>query len=236
MRAGEILGIAGVAGNGQIELMEALTGEYSTDAHVIKLNDAPVGDKSPTERRRAGMCCVPEERLGHGAVTEMYLWENTILSARTRKEIESNGFLRIHSAQKFAADVVAAFNVMTGGIDHAANSLSGGNLQKFIVGREVMQAPTVLVVSQPTWGVDAGAASDIHKALQKMAKEGAAILVISQDLDELMVISTRFAVIAEGRLSEPQPTGQLTVEEIGLLMGGVHSSAASDDNSEATHA
>ncbi len=117
------------------------------------------------------------------------------------------------------------FNVNTSGIEHAARSLSGGNLQKFIVGREMLQQPTVLVILQPTWGVDAAAAADIHRALQKLAKGGAAILVISQDLSELMAISVNFAVISEGRLSEPRPTGEMSVEEIGLLMGGVHSSA-----------
>ena len=113
-------------------------------------------------------------------------------------------------------------------IEHAARSLSGGNLQKFIVGRELLQKPTVLVILQPTWGVDAAAAADIHRALQELAKSGAAILVISQDLNELMAISTNFAVISEGRLSQPCPTGSLSIEEIGLLMGGVHSSAGQE--------
>jgi simple sugar transport system ATP-binding protein len=170
------------------------------------------------------MCSVPEERLGHGAVPDMSLWENVILSARTRKGIEKNGFLNLGVAHDFTREVVEAFNVKTAGIDHAARSLSGGNLQKFIVGREILQKPTVLVILQPTWGVDAAAAADIHRALQALAKGGAAILIISQDLSELMAISTNFAVISEGRLSEPRPTGEMSIEEIGLLMGGVHSS------------
>ncbi|MBT5353434.1 MAG: ABC transporter ATP-binding protein, partial [Rhodospirillales bacterium] len=145
-----------------------------------------------------------------------------------------NGFLNNDRAKSFADEVVAEFNVKTSGIEHAASSLSGGNLQKFIVGREILQAPDVLVVSQPTWGVDAGAAADIHRALQELARNGTAILVISQDLDELMAISTRFAVISEGRLSAPQPTGQMSVEEIGLLMGGVHNSVG--QSGEAHHA
>ncbi|MBT3556168.1 MAG: ABC transporter ATP-binding protein [Rhodospirillales bacterium] len=233
--AGEILGIAGVAGNGQNELMEALIGEVASDLNgTIMLNGEMVGHRNPTERRAQGMCFVPEERLGHGAVPDMALWENTILSARTRKQIETNGFLNNDRAKSFADEVVAEFNVKTSGIEHAASSLSGGNLQKFIVGREILQAPDVLVVSQPTWGVDAGAAADIHRALQELARNGTAILVISQDLDELMAISTRFAVISEGRLSAPQPTGQMSVEEIGLLMGGVHNSVG--QSGEAHHA
>ena len=225
VRAGEILGIGGVAGNGQVELMEALIGEYMTAPASVCIDDEPVGAMGPTARRARGMCSVPEERLGHGAVPDMSLWENTILSARTRKGMENNGFLNLQIAQDFTDEVVAKFNVKTAGIDHAANSLSGGNLQKFIVGREILQAPTVLVILQPTWGVDAAAAADIHRALQAMAAGGAAILVISQDLDELMAISTNFAVIAEGRLSAPKPTGSQSIEEIGLLMGGVHDSS-----------
>ncbi|HER26469.1 MAG TPA: ABC transporter ATP-binding protein [Rhodospirillales bacterium] len=222
VHAGEILGIAGVAGNGQVELMEVLIGERTTDAHIITIDGAAIGGEGPTERRGRGMCSVPEERLGHGAVPEMSLWENTILSARTRKGMMSNGILDLSIAHSFADEIVDKFNVKTAGIEHNAASLSGGNLQKFIVGREILQTPTVLIILQPTWGVDAAAAADIHRALQELARGGTAILVISQDLDELMAISTRFAVIAEGRLSKPQQTGSLSIEEIGLLMGGIH--------------
>ena len=213
-----------VAGNGQVELMEVLTGEKTTDNDAVLIDNAPVGRENTTTRRRRGMCSVPEERLGHGAVPEMSLWENTILSARTRLGMERNGFLNLGIAHDFANEIVQKFNVKTPGIEHEARSLSGGNLQKFIVGREILQTPTVLVILQPTWGVDAAAAADIHRALQELAKGGAAILVISQDLDELMAISINFAVISEGRLSESRPTGSMSVEEIGLLMGGVHSS------------
>ncbi len=225
VRAGEILGIAGVAGNGQVELMEALIGEHITPAGMVNIDGTAAGNLGPTERRALGMCSVPEERLGHGAVPDMALWENIILSARTRKGIEKNGFLNLEIAQDFAREVVDKFNVKTSGIEHDAKSLSGGNLQKFIVGREILQAPNVLVILQPTWGVDAAAAADIHRALQELADAGTAILVISQDLDELMAISNNFAVISEGRLSDVSPTGSLSIEEIGLLMGGVHSSA-----------
>jgi simple sugar transport system ATP-binding protein len=234
VRAGEILGIAGVAGNGQVELMEVLTGEKTTDNDAVRIDGAPVGGENTTTRRRRGMCSVPEERLGHGAVPEMSLWENTILSARTRLGMEKNGFLDLGIAHDFAGRVVGKFNVKTPGIEHEARSLSGGNLQKFIVGREILQSPTVLVILQPTWGVDAAAAADIHRALQKLAEGGAAILVISQDLDELMAISVNFAVISEGRLSKPCATGTMSVEEIGLLMGGVHSSVGGASVGEAS--
>jgi len=226
VHGGEILGIAGVAGNGQIQLMKALIGEHPAESPTtITLDGEPMGLAKPTERRKHGMCFVPEERLGHGAIADMTLWENTILSARTRKGMVKRGFLNNSTAAGFAKEIVSAFNVKAGSVNHAARSLSGGNVQKFIVGREILQSPSVLIVSQPTWGVDAGAAADIHMALQNLAKEGTAVLVISQDLDELMAISTRFAVISGGRLSQPKPTGDMTVEEIGLLMGGVPSSA-----------
>jgi simple sugar transport system ATP-binding protein len=167
-----------------------------------------------------GMCFVPEERLGHAAVPAMSLVNNAILSARVRKGLSRSGFINLPGATMFSREVVDDFNVKTSGVDRAARSLSGGNLQKFIMGREVLQGPLVLIASQPTWGVDAGAAAAIHNSLMQLAKGGAAILIISQDLDELMTISDRIAVIADGRLSPAEPTENLTIERIGINMGG----------------
>ena len=218
VHAGEILGIGGVAGNGQSELMEALIGETISEHHSIFIDGEAVGSMGPTTRRLRGMHSVPEERLGHGAVPDMSLWENSMLTARTHKGMGKSGFLNLRTAREFSAEIVSKFNVKTAGIEHAARSLSGGNLQKYIVGREILQEPKILVIMQPTWGLDAGAAISIHQTLQKMAMEGAAIVIISQDLDELMSISTSFSVIAQGCLSEPKPTGSQTIEEVGLLM------------------
>lgn len=220
VRAGEILGIAGVAGNGQNELLEALSGERRVARDAIRLDGVAIGAAGPTERRRIGLLTVPEERLGHGAAPELSLWENGMLSARTRQGMERNGFLSLKRARAFAEEVVAAFDVRTAGIEHQARTLSGGNLQKFIVGREILQTPCVLVVLQPTWGVDAAAAAAIHRAIKALAADGAAVVMISQDLDELMANSTSFAVIAGGRLSRVRPTESVTVEEIGVAMGG----------------
>ncbi len=227
LRAGEILGVAGVAGNGQDEFTEALSGEVPVQREAIRLDGAAIGHLGPAERRRRGLCVAPEERLGHAAVPDMSLTENTFISARTRSRLVSGGFLKLHSAETFARSIVQRFDVRTAGVEHAAKSLSGGNLQKFVVGREILQNPTVLVVAQPTWGVDADAAAAIRQALRDMAAAGAAVLAISQDLDELMEISTRFAVMAGGRLSRPRPMQGLTVEEIGVMMGGA--SAARED-------
>jgi simple sugar transport system ATP-binding protein len=221
VRAGEIVGIAGVAGNGQSQLMAALIGERPAAApSAIRLDGTPIGEATPEARRRRGMCFVPEERLGHGAVPDLSLAENVVLSAAASKGLVSGGFIDLGRATRYAEEVVRAFDVRTAGVEHAARSLSGGNLQKFIVGREILQAPAVLVASQPTWGVDAGAAALVHRVLLDLASRGTAILVISQDLDELMAIATRIAVIAGGRLSEPRAIEEVTVEEIGLAMGG----------------
>jgi ABC-type uncharacterized transport system ATPase subunit len=221
VRAGEIVGIAGVAGNGQDELMAALIGEVLLSrAEAILLDGRPIGGAGPDARRALGMCFAPEERLGHAAVPNMNLTENAVLSARIRKGLARLGFINYPVSEQFSGQVVGDFNVKTAGLDHAARSLSGGNLQKFIMGREILQAPAVLIAAQPTWGVDAGAAAAIHQALLKLAREGAAILIVSQDLDELMAICDRIAVIADGHLTRAEPVETLTVEAIGSNMGG----------------
>lgn len=221
VRAGEILGIAGVAGNGQIELMEALIGErLAVEANQILLDGVSIGHEGPKVRRAKGMCFVPEERLGHATVPGMSLWENTLLSAGVRNQLATRGVISLENANKFARDVVADLNVKAASVRSPARSLSGGNLQKFIMGREILQQPGVFIASQPTWGVDAGAAAAIHRVLLNLAKAGAAVVIISQDLDELFTISTRISVMAGGYLFPSQPTEDLTVESLGLAMGG----------------
>ncbi|MFQ6016717.1 MAG: ABC transporter ATP-binding protein [Kiloniellaceae bacterium] len=223
VRAGEIFGIAGVAGNGQKQLLQALSGERPLDrAEAIRIDGRAVGRINAGKRRSLGQCCVPEERHGHGAVTEMTLVDNALLSGHHRMNLVSGGFIRERAAQAFTARIVDQFMVMTSALEVSAASLSGGNLQKFIVGREILQAPDVLVASQPTWGVDAGAAAAIHQALANLAAEGTAVLIISQDLDELLTLADRLTVINEGTLSAPMVTAEASIEEIGLLMGGLH--------------
>ena len=234
VRAGEILGIAGIAGNGQAELMGVLSGETLCPlVDAITANGVAVGRTGPDGRRALGMAFVPEERLGHGAVPDMSLWENTLVSARRAKKLLKYGFILNGRAQDYAGDIVERFNVKTAGVGHNASSLSGGNLQKFVIGREILLEPRILVAIQPTWGVDAGSAAAIRQALIDLAARGAAVLVISQDLDELMEVSSRIAVMSEGRLSEPRAAAEVTVEQIGLLMGGAHDLA---DASEGPHA
>lgn len=222
VRAGEILGIGGVAGNGQDELLAALSGELRTEAGMVVVKDVAVGTLGPTPRRAMGILTAPEERLGHAAVPDMSLTENAMLTGAAREGLAQNGMLNWRAAKDFAERIILKFDVRTPGPANAARSLSGGNLQKFVIGREVMQRPELLVVNQPTWGVDAAAAAAIRQALLDLAAGGAAVVVISQDLDELMEISDRFAALNEGRLSVPRPAAGLTVEEIGLMLGGAH--------------
>ena len=222
VRAGEVLGIGGVAGNGQDELLAAISGEMTVAPEAMKFRGNPVGHLGPNARRSIGILAAPEERLGHAAAPAMSLTENALLSGAIREGLLSNGFINWGGAREFAANIIKQFDVRTPSTETAAQALSGGNLQKFVIGREIMQRPEVLIVNQPTWGVDASAAAAIRQALLDLAAGGAAVVVISQDLDELMEIANRFAALNEGRLSDIRSTVGLTVDEIGLMMGGAH--------------
>ncbi|ODT78340.1 MAG: ABC transporter [Pelagibacterium sp. SCN 64-44] len=223
VRAGEILGIAGVAGNGQNALLDALSGEVRANApDAISIDGVGIGLMDTNQRRRHGLCAVPEERNGHAAVGDFSLADNSVLTARDRLGMVVMGLINSGAANTYTGKVIADFAVKALGPGSMAGSLSGGNLQKYIMGREILQKPSVLVVSQPTWGVDAGAAAAIHQALVDLAAAGSAIVVISQDLDELRALADTLAVINMGRLSPTRPAKEYSVEEIGLLMGGVH--------------
>lgn len=223
LKAGEILGVGGVAGNGQDELLSTLSGEIKVTADTITFDGHGIGKKGPDERRKIGLLSAPEERLGHAAAPAMSLRENTIVTATQRKSLLNQGFINWTAADQFAQNVINDFDVRTPGTHTPAGSLSGGNLQKFVVGREVLQNPKVFVVNQPTWGVDAAAAAAIRQKLLDLANNGAGIIVISQDLDELLEISDRFCAINEGRLSKIVPTQTLEMDQIGLMMGGASS-------------
>ena len=222
VKQGEILGIGGVAGNGQDELLAALSGEMRSAAGAVRLFGTPVGGLGPEARRKRGLLSAPEERLGHAAAPDMSLTENAFLTSKDREGLIRHGFVGWRAAQGFAAKIISGFDVRTPGPETAARALSGGNLQKFVIGREMLQRPEVLVVNQPTWGVDAAAAAAIRQALLDLTAKGAAVICISQDLDELMEISDSFAALNEGRLSDIRPAQGLSVEEIGLMMGGAH--------------
>jgi ABC-type uncharacterized transport system ATPase subunit len=224
VHAGEIVGIAGVAGNGQSELFEAVSGEaLQRDASTIRIRGRDAGRLSISGRRLLGAAFVPEERLGHGAAPGMRLSENLLLSRhRTdrRAFFSRLGVVFSGAVRKASQRISADMDVRKSASDPEAAALSGGNLQKFIIGRELDRQPAVIVVNQPTWGVDAGAAARIRQALVELARAGSAVLVISQDLDELFEVADFIAVMHDGRLSKPMPIVEATSETIGLLMGG----------------
>jgi general nucleoside transport system ATP-binding protein len=223
VRAGEIVGIAGVAGNGQDELLSLLSGEQRLSREQgerIRFLDAPVAHLPPDARRRHGMTFVPAERLGHGAVPEMSLADNGLLTGFQQEGMVKSGLIRHGRVEEFARRIIDTFAVKTPGTHTAARSLSGGNLQKFILGREILQQPKLLIAAHPTWGVDVGAAAAIHRALIELRDSGSAILVISEDLEELFQISDRIAALSHGRLSSLKATAQTTATDVGRWMAG----------------
>jgi simple sugar transport system ATP-binding protein len=221
VKGGEVFGIAGIAGNGQDELFAALSGERLADAPgAVRIDGIAVGADDITLRRQYGAAFVPEERNGHAAAPDFSLSQNVILSRHATGDVTRGMMVDLPAAKKLARDIIAAFDVRASGVDPAARTLSGGNLQKFLVGREVSRSPSVLVLNQPTWGVDAAASAAIRQQLIDLARQGSAVLVISQDLDELFEIADRIAVIHHGHVSEARDARKTTREEIGLLMGG----------------
>jgi general nucleoside transport system ATP-binding protein len=239
---GEIVCIAGVAGNGQGEFFDALSGERPLpDANMLSIDGKAMGKASVNLRRKSGAAFVPEERLGHGAVPDMPLSQNILLSRHGADNVlVKSGVVQREGARIASERVIKAYDVRKGKPDPEARALSGGNLQKFVVGRELDRSPTLLVINQPTWGVDAGAAATIRQAIIDRAGAGAAILVISQDLDEIFEIASRIAVISRGQLSEALPAREWTREKIGLLMAGAHEQGdrakSVEERKEAPHA
>ncbi len=221
VRSGEVLGIAGVAGNGQDELFAALSGErLAARVGQIRIDGHPSGREGVTARRRRGAAFVPEERNGHAAVPGFPLSDNLVLSRRATGEVTRGGFLLSRVARRISRGVIESFDVRVGAPDPAARTLSGGNLQKFVVGREILREPGVLVINQPTWGVDALAATAIHQAILDLAARGSAIVIISQDLDELFQLSDRLCVIHAGTLSPATVTAETDRDDVGLRMAG----------------
>jgi simple sugar transport system ATP-binding protein len=237
LKGGEILGVAGVAGNGQDELFAALSGErLLQEPGTIVIDGIACGNLSITERRRLGAAFVPEERLGHGTVPRMKLSENALLTGHAASGMVNHGFVDTQATLRTVDRTTETFDVRKARRDPEAASLSGGNLQKFMIGREILRNPAVLVVNQPTWGVDAGAAAVIRQALLDLSAAGAAVLVTSQDLDELVEISDRIAVMFHGQLSTPLARAEATREKLGLLMGGSGLQQENPEPREAAHA
>jgi simple sugar transport system ATP-binding protein len=222
VRSGEIVGIAGVAGNGQDELLALLSGEERlarNDGATIRFAGQAVAHLRPDARRELGLAFVPAERLGHGAVPELSLADNALLTA-FQQGLVSNGLIQRRKVEALAEEIIHRFGVKTPDAQTPARSLSGGNLQKFILGREILQQPRLLIAAHPTWGVDVGAAATIHRALIALRDAGAAILVISEDLDELFQISDRLGALCGGRLSPLKATVDTRMIDVGGWMAG----------------
>jgi simple sugar transport system ATP-binding protein len=232
VRAGEIVGMAGVSGNGQQELMAALSGEdRRAPVASIRLFGKDVASHSPRRRRREGLHFVPEERLGRGAVPTLSLAQNTLL---TRTEtVSCVGWISTRRVRLLAEHIINRFQVKAGGTEAAARRLSGGNLQKFIVGREIDAIPKLLIVSQPTWGVDVGAAALIRGELLRLRDAGCAVLIVSEELDELFEISDRLIVIAQGRVSPSAMVAETTIEQVGVWMSGLWGGRSSQETAHA---
>lgn len=237
LRGGEIVGIAGISGNGQQELLKAISGELPLLKDLgIRLDGVCVGTLDAAARRERGLCFVPEERLGRGAVPDLSLANNALLTGYLpagATGMVKRGLIQRGAVTEFARKVIERFNVKCGGPQSAAASLSGGNLQKFIVGREIALAPKVMILAQPTWGVDIGAAMLIRQAIIDLRDQGVAVLVLSEELDELFMMSDRIAVLAKGRLSRAVPAASTNINQIGVWMSGdfdhQHEQAASTE-------
>lgn len=229
LREGEILGVAGVSGNGQQELLAALAGEdRRVPREAILYEGQPIGHTSASWRRARGLGFVPEERLGRGAVPDLSLAQNMLLSHQNPQTVK-RGLIRRPILRSLASGIIDQFRVKAHGPQAAAASLSGGNLQKYIIGREVTRRPHVLLVAQPTWGVDVGAAAQIRAELVALRDAGCAVLLISEELDELFGISDRLIVMAKGRVSPALPTREASLDLVGRWMSGLWSASEVPD-------
>ncbi|MFE2639014.1 ABC transporter ATP-binding protein [Streptomyces scopuliridis] len=217
---GEVLGIAGVEGNGQTELIEALMGLRDPDGGVITLDTADISHAPTRKRREDGIGYIPEDRHRHGLLLEAPLWENRILGHVTERPNSRGGLLDLKAARADTTRIVREYDVRTPGIEVTAASLSGGNQQKLIVGREMSHSPKLLIAAHPTRGVDVGAQAQIWDQIREARREGLAVLLVSADLDELIGLSDTLRVMYRGRLVADADPATITPEELGSAMTG----------------
>ncbi|SDO01092.1 simple sugar transport system ATP-binding protein [Paenibacillus sp. yr247] len=220
VRAGEILGIAGVDGNGQSELIEALTGLRSIDSGRVLLMGSDITNHSPREISEAGLSHIPEDRHKHGLVLDFTMSENMVLETYFHSAYNKAGFLNYEAIDRHAEALIKQFDVRTPSIYNKARSLSGGNQQKAIIAREIYKNPNLLIAAQPTRGLDVGAIEFVHRQLIEQRNKGKAVLLISFELDEIMNVSDRIAVIYEGQIVGEVLPQETNDQEIGLLMAG----------------
>ena len=217
---GECLGIAGISGNGQSELFQILSGEIISDKNSIEFNKNYIGDLNPQERREHLMAFSPEDRLEQAAIPQMKIFENVALNNFKSSNFFNNGLINENKIKEHAKKIISDFNVNTDNIELKSQFLSGGNLQKLIIGRELITSPDLLICFNPTWGLDVGAINYIHETLIKINEQDKSIILISTDTDELLKLSDKISVIHKGKLSKIMNADEVTSEKLGVLMGG----------------
>ena len=221
IRGGEIVGLAGVSGNGQRELAQCLSGLRKTTAGSIEIDGQEMTHASLRKRMEAGQAYIPEERMRDGAIRDFSVQENLFLHDHASPQYTHSIFMDFAKMSARARELVSEFTVKTPRLNTPLKNLSGGNIQKLILARELSRRPKVLIASQPTRGVDIGSTEYIHQRLVEQRDTGTAILLISEDLDEVRALSDRIAVMYEGRITGVVERDQATVEQIGLMMAGI---------------
>ena len=221
VRAGEILGIAGVSGNGQRELAEVITGLRNITAGQVFLEGQEISNLSPGVRTELMLSYIPEERMRDGMIKEFTVAENLILREHHKQPFSSYGFLNLRAIAKHSDHLIENFQVKTPSQETRAKNLSGGNIQKVLLARELSRQPRVIIAAQPTRGLDIGATEYVRQQLIKQRGDGTAVLLISEDLDEILTVTDRIAVIYEGQIMGIVPSEEATPEQLGLLMAGV---------------
>ena len=219
---GECLGIAGISGNGQSELFQVLSGEIISEKNSIEFNNNYIGDLSPQERREYLMAFSPEDRLEQAAIPQMKIFENVALNNFKSSNFFNNGLINENEIKEHSKKIISDFNVNTDNIELKSQFLSGGNLQKLIIGRELITSPDLLICFNPTWGLDVGAINYIHETLIKINEQNKSIILISTDTDELLKLSDKISVIHKGKLSKIMNAEEVTSEKLGILMGGAN--------------
>ena len=217
---GECLGIAGISGNGQSELFQILSGEIISDKNSIEFSNNFIGDLNPQERREYLMAFSPEDRLEQAAIPQMKIFENVALNNFKSSNFFNNGLINENRIKEHSKKIISDFNVNTDNIELKSQFLSGGNLQKLIIGRELITSPDLLICFNPTWGLDVGAINYIHETLIKINNQNKSIILISTDTDELLKLSDKISVIHKGKLSKIMSADEVTSEKLGILMGG----------------
>ena len=217
---GECLGIAGISGNGQSELFQVLSGEIISDKNSIEFNKNYIGDLNPQERREYLMAFSPEDRLEQAAIPQMAIFENVALNNFKSSNFFNNGLINENKIKEHSKKIISEFNVNTDNVKLKSQFLSGGNLQKLIIGRELITSPDLLICFNPTWGLDVGAINYIHETLIKINEQNKSIILISTDTDELLKLSDKISVIHKGKLSKIMNADEVTSEKLGILMGG----------------